>query len=341
VQAYRLYTLALAGEPDLGAMNRLREMDGLSVQSRWRLAAAYALAGQNSTGEDLIREGIPEIPEYSGFNHSYGSRERDMAMILETLTIMGKRAEGALLARRISDELKSGKWMSTQTTAYCLLAMSKFAGSETVSKEMKFSYELNDGKKINASTNMSVSQFDLQAGNLTGGKISIENRGEGILFARISMEGIPASGEETRAENNLKMDVRYTDMSGKPIDVSRLRQGTDFLSHVRITNPFGVHVYKDMALSQVFPSGWEIHNARMDGTHPVYESDRPVYQDIRDDRVYTYFDINRHGSNTYVIQLNASYTGKFYQPGVYCEAMYDGSVNALMPGKWVEVIQSK
>ncbi|KKL09554.1 hypothetical protein LCGC14_2564700, partial [marine sediment metagenome] len=33
IQAYRLYTLALAGKPELGAMNRLREMD-VSVQSR-------------------------------------------------------------------------------------------------------------------------------------------------------------------------------------------------------------------------------------------------------------------------------------------------------------------
>jgi len=45
-QAYRLYTLALAGQPNLGAMNRLREMKGLSDVARWRLASAYMLAGQ-------------------------------------------------------------------------------------------------------------------------------------------------------------------------------------------------------------------------------------------------------------------------------------------------------
>jgi alpha-2-macroglobulin len=45
-QAYRLYTLALAGAPEMGAMNRLRESRGLQLQARWRLAAAYILAGQ-------------------------------------------------------------------------------------------------------------------------------------------------------------------------------------------------------------------------------------------------------------------------------------------------------
>ena len=46
IQAYRLYLLALARSPELGAMNRLREFKYLSIEARWRLAAAYKLAGQ-------------------------------------------------------------------------------------------------------------------------------------------------------------------------------------------------------------------------------------------------------------------------------------------------------
>ena len=133
------------------------------------------------------------------------------------------------------------------------------------------------------------------------------------------------------------MNLLYTDMKGNPIDISSLVQGTDFLAHVSVRNPFGVQLYKDMALSQVFPSGWEIHNTRMDQSGSVHAADKPSYQDIRDDRVYSYFDIKRQGSNTYIIQLNAAYVGKYYLPAVYCEAMYDETVNALIPGKWIEV----
>ena len=39
-QAFRLYTLALAGAPEYGAMNRMKEQPGLSIQAKWRLAAA-------------------------------------------------------------------------------------------------------------------------------------------------------------------------------------------------------------------------------------------------------------------------------------------------------------
>ena len=48
IQAYRLYTLALAKAPELGAMNRLKEIKSLSSQARWRLAATYVLVGQKS-----------------------------------------------------------------------------------------------------------------------------------------------------------------------------------------------------------------------------------------------------------------------------------------------------
>lgn len=37
--------------------------------------------------------------------------------------------------------------------------------------------------------------------------------------------------------------------------------------------------------------------------------------------------------------LNAAYAGKYYMPAVYCEAMYNNSITALMKGQWVEVVK--
>ncbi len=81
-QAYRLFTLALAGAPEAGAMNKLKEMKNISVQARWRLAAAYGLAGQVQVARDLIARETMEISPYKGTYSSYGSAERDWAMIL-------------------------------------------------------------------------------------------------------------------------------------------------------------------------------------------------------------------------------------------------------------------
>jgi alpha-2-macroglobulin len=96
--------------------------------------------------------------------------------------------------------------------------------------------------------------------------------------------------------------------------------------------------YKEMALTQVFPSGWEIHNARMDRLTTYTNTAIPEYQDLRDDRVLSYFDIAAGKSHTYRVQLNAAYLGKYYLPTTACEAMYDNTIAARQPGMWVEVV---
>ena len=153
------------------------------------------------------------------------------------------------------------------------------------------------------------------------------------------MEGTLETGNPSSAQHNLNLKVWYTDMNGKQIDVSSLGQGTDFLANISVSNHLGADYYKDMALTQIFPSGWEIHNTRMDDVTSSEPIDIPTYQDIRDDRVYTYFDLPVRKTKHYSVQLNAAYLGRYYLPTVYCEAMYDESVNARVPGKWIEVIK--
>jgi uncharacterized protein YfaS (alpha-2-macroglobulin family) len=337
-QAYRLYTLALANSPDLGSMNRLREQSDLSVQAAWRLAAAYVLAGQKEIASKMIGNISTEVSKYSGFNYTYGSKERDWAMILETLTLLDQRAKGIDLVKKISGQLSSHRWMSTQTTAYCLLAITRFAGSDATSQEMKYEYSLKEGgRSINAATKLAVAQHDINVTNQLNGYVMVNNKGAGILFARVTMQGIPEIGDQTSASNNLTLQIEYTDMDGHSIDPENILQGIDFLAHVTVSNPTGTENYRDMALTQIFPSGWEIHNTRMDDIAPVNQSSSPNYQDIRDDRVYTYFHLPRYEKKTFVIQLNAAYAGKYYLPTVYCDAMYDERVNARRPGKWIEV----
>lgn len=339
-QAYRLYTLALAKSPDMGAMNRLKEYKDLSNAAKWRLAAAYVLAGQSETAKNLVN-GLPTtVKDYRELSYTYGSDERDMAMIIETLTLMGDRTKAAPVVKQLSNALSKNEWMSTQTTAYALIAVAEFAkGGSAASTEMKYSYNIN-GTKGQLNTKMPVKQIDMAVKGAGSGNIEVKNNNtSGVLFARIILEGIPETGDQSSAENNLKMSVSYTKMDGSSLDPSKLEQGTDFIAEVTITNPGVRGEYQQMALTQIFPSGWEIHNTRMDETESTVKSDYPTYQDIRDDRVYTYFDISPNKAKTFRIVLNAAYTGKFYLPTVYCEAMYDNTINARKPGKWVEIVK--
>jgi len=338
-QAYRLFTLALAGEPEMSAMNKLREIRTLSLQARWRLAAAFLLTGHQQVATELIAKEDTEIQKYTGICSSYGSRERDWAMILETLLLLNDQNRGAILAKKISDVLSSDYWMSTQTTAYCLLAMSKFTMGKTTNK-ISFNYALNGGDVINAVTSKAVTTIELPVNTKAKkGIIKINNTGKGLLFTRLIMKGIPESGNENEFSNYIDMELNYLTMDGNQLNSSRLNQGTDFIVTATISNR-GDMDYKNLVLTQIFPPGWEIHNTRMNDLELSDGTSIPTYQDIRDDRVYTYFDLNRGEQKTFHVQMNAAYLGKFYLSGTYCEAMYDNSISCLKKGKWIEVITS-
>ncbi len=340
LQAYRLYTLALAKAPELGAMNRLKEYPRLSITAKWRLAAAYAKAGQLEVAKNLIANLSTIVPRYCEMGWSYGSDDRDEAMILETLTLLDMKAKAAPVVKQISKALSSNNWMSTQTTAYCLIAVSKFAGASGASGEMRYNVKINSNAPIALNTKLPVKQIDMQLKGASVGNVSVTNNGSGILFARIIMEGIPETGDQTNVDNDLKVGINYTTMEGAPVDVTKLEQGTDFIAEVKITNPGTRGEYLQMALTQIFPSGWEIHNTRMDDAESTIKSDYPTYQDIRDDRVYTYFNIAPNKTSVFRIVLNAAYVGRYYLPTIYCEAMYDNTINSRKPGKWVEVVKA-
>ncbi|MEO6302463.1 MAG: MG2 domain-containing protein [Bacteroidia bacterium] len=336
IQAYRLFVLALSNNAEMGAMNRLREEKDLSSSAKWRLAAAYKLVGQNEVATKLI-EGLPTtVKPYKELSYSYGSDTRDEAMILETLSLLHEKTKAWPLAKEIAKSLNSPSWMSTQETAYSLLAMCEYTGVKDNNGEMNFSYTLNNEEK-NGSSKKSVYQIKYTDTDFAQkANVIMKNTGKGTLFAKVIVEGVPLIGDKTSSAKDLNMTVKYKDMKGKEIQPDKLQQGTDFVAEVTISNPGTKGFLKEMALNQIFPSGWEIHNTRMDGTA---SSNAARYQDIRDDRVYSYYELAENTHKTFVIQLNATYLGKFYLPTLYSEAMYDNMINARIPGRWVEVVK--
>ena len=143
-------------------------------------------------------------------------------------------------------------------------------------------------------------------------------------------------GDTTKQMHGLMMSIVYKNNQNQVIQPTQLAQGTDFKAVVTITNTGRTGMLKEMVLSELFPGGWEIHNARMDENETKTEA---RYQDIRDDRVYTYYDLAMNTSKTFTVQLNATYLGRFYLPAVTSEAMYDHSIHASLPGYWVNVVK--
>lgn len=337
-QAYRLYTLALSGNSDLGAMNRLRNDPNLSDMGAWRLAAAYAIVGRKDVAIQLSNHSM-EVKPYKSMSYSFGSDVRDMAMILETMYYLKDETNALPIINDISSKLNIG-WHSTQTRAFSLLAIAKYIGNSGNGAKISAKVDLN-GKEINIDSKSPIWSIDIDKNSLESGNIKVTNDSENIIFVSFTQVGIPVELNEAPAEKNLKMQVSYEDLNNRPIDVKSLNQGQDFKVIVKVTHPGNRNDYKEVALNQIFPSGWQIINSRVGDEEGSESTSKFTFRDIRDDRVYTYFNIDRGETKTFEIFLNATFVGKYYMPAIFCAPMYDESVQSLKPGKWIEVVKNK
>ena len=333
-QAYRLYTLALSGNADVASMNRLRETNGVSNEAKFRLAAAYGLIGQANVAQQILKTASVDFDSYKYNYYTYGSSERNRAMALETYVLMKDKTKAQELAKTIAKSLNEQRWMSTQSTSYSLLAMAKFA--EMVGgKGIKASVTVN-GKTDNIATSKTLASRTLEIKKGIN-SIQLKNLEGNLLYVCIVNSGILPVGEEKEIQRNLAVRTTFKGRDGSSINISSISQGTDFVAEVTLTNTTG-NAINNMALSEIFPSGWEIVNTRFTDFGDFAQND-VTYTDLRDDRANFYFNMNKNETKTFRILLNASYLGTYYLPGVQVEAMYDNDYVARTKGQWVKVVQ--
>jgi len=328
-QAYRLYTLALAGQADLGSMNRLRSHT-IPIQATWRLAAAYWHAGQRDTARNLIKGLSLPQGKYREFSATFGSDIRDKAMILETLILIGAQEDVGRtksLFEEITKALADDAWLSTQETAYALIAISPYMQNNSGEGEIKVEYTAA-GRSGNVAFNDSSAEFNF--GNVSGTTTNFTavNRSAFPVYVRYTAKGLPAEGAEPALSEGLTLFVEYRDSNGKAIQPAALKLGDDMEIAVRVRNSFASPV-EEIALIVPVPASWEIVNTRI-GSGSSSQGIR--YQDIRDDRVMAYFNLNRNEERTLRFTVNKAYEGSFFRPAIHAYAMYDESIRALIPG---------
>ena len=336
-QAYRLYTLALAGQPDLASMNRLKTFDELSNDAKWRLAAAYALAGQKEAATTIIKTANISFTSERYDYYTYGSIDRNRAMALETMVLLddsNTRQTVEYIAKRLS----SDQWMSTQTTAYSLMAMAKMV-TKNGGKALQLNYELNDNasQSIDTQSAIALRDLDINDGN---NQLHINSIKNNTVYVHIITSGKLPLGKEIPVKRGLSASINYKDSQGNSIDVTKLQQGQDFIASITVSN-LKDEAINDIALTELFPSGWEIINTRFTDFGNATTTNAADYTDVRDDRVNFYFDLSKNGANgsqkTFTVLLNAAYLGTYYLPGAQVEAMYDNDYFVRTRGKWVTI----
>jgi len=336
---YRLYILALAGDPVISSMNYMREAykTKMSDREKWLLGAAYAITGEKEAAKEIIKDAKYNIADYRELAGTYGSAFRDKSMILEaSYYIVGR--EKAELYSEIAKNIETKNWYSTQETAYALLALARYApeiGGNM--QEVKGKIINEKGNEVNFVTKNGVYIYETSGDK---GEVTIKTNEE--LFVNTEWEGIPKTTAQIDKKSIIELEVKWYNEDGKEINPARLKKGTAFWGVYKVKKDYYSR-YDEMALVQNMPSGWEIENVRLLGIdYPNWMSygyfNQEQYLDIRDDKIMWFFDMQSYAEYySFAVKVNAVTAGEYYLSGATAEAMYNNDIIAVKQGYKVEV----
>jgi uncharacterized protein YfaS (alpha-2-macroglobulin family) len=244
---------------------------------------------------------------------------------------------------QVSAALNGRGYLSTHEAGYALLGVGSYLKSvwhrdAAVKGRLEVS---GAGRSLEFDRTGKSVTFDLTED--MGRGITIRSDSDLPLYAAFEWRGIPIAGPNEAEAKNLSLEVSWLDEDGRALDPSSLPQGTEVWCRIRVSPT--LRSVQNVALTQIFPSGWEIESTRLrDEALPPWAKNmvlwREEYMDIRDDRVNWFFDLGSQPLD-FLVKLLVVTRGEFVLPPTYVEAMYDHQYRALVPGGPVAVVEAK
>ncbi|MBD5164148.1 MAG: hypothetical protein HDT09_05560 [Bacteroidales bacterium] len=323
IQAYRLYSLAVAGHGLTSAMNRLRESKSLSKCAAYCLAAAYMEMGRKDVALKLIERAERSVAVPS--DDMFESDLRNNAIALEVYAACGESAKALELARDLAAGCATDGFV-TQDVAFTAVAMEQLARLTGTSK---IDVKITEKDRMPSTISRTTDVLDVAV----SGPVSVENlNAAGSLELSLLSARKPAANESVRAsENGVKITVNYTDLNGHPVAPASLKQNTEFKAVIMVTNQ-GRHI-NNAALTYAIPTGWEIWNDLFNREEILGCANA----DIRDESAKFYFSLKEGEGATYEVRLRAAYIGNYLLPPAVVEDMYNPVCRANTAGARVEV----
>ena len=326
-QAYRLFLLAMAEKPHMGAMNLLREnyLTKLDPLSRKLLAAAYTLSGQNAVGEEMDRATPTKIPVYREMAGTLGSSLRDRALMAYLTVKMNDTKTAARLVQILGADFTPYGWYSTQETAMTLLALGSYVRAhDFTGGSVKFHMHI-EGQGTQKMT-LDGYQTVVELEKAWDKKITVTTDHNNPLFVTMMVEGVPVESRVQTEHHGLMLTRHFYDDDGRPITIDQCAQGRPFWVVYTVQSQHS-EALENLALSSLFPAGWEVVNLRLTGQQPpawveAMQLSDYDFMDLRDDRVNWFFDLQANRPHRYAVKINPSFKGDFILPPVSVEGMY-------------------
>jgi uncharacterized protein YfaS (alpha-2-macroglobulin family) len=333
--AYSLYVLALAGKPNVSAMNYYKSNAALlSLDCKYLLSVAYAIAGDKAKFRELLPGSFSGEVSVAQTGGSFYSDIRDEAISLNALLDADpSNAQIPVMATHVSNKLKQRQWYSTQECSFSFLALGKMAraaNKATVSADVKVG-----GKTVGS---VSGSPLKLTAKQLGGTNIEIASKGEGRLYYYWQSEGISVSGAYKEEDNFIKVRRRFFDRYGRAVDGNSFTQNDLVIVQITLEKSYNGPV-DNVVITDIIPAGFEIENPRtkeIPGMDWIKDASTPTALDVRDDRINLFDDL-RSGRQIYYYAVRAVSPGNYRMGPVSAEAMYNGEYHSYNGGGVIRV----
>jgi uncharacterized protein YfaS (alpha-2-macroglobulin family) len=342
LQAYRLFVLALAGKPNSGAMNLVREnwLKELDPLSKKLLAAAYYESGKKQEAKTVEGQITTELKTYRELAGTFGSDLRDQALIAYLSMRMDQPKEGADRLARVVKRFRQSYWYSTQEMGMALLAMGGYYRKYPFTGgNVEFTLSVEGGKT--QKLEVKGYQVKVPLKDAWGKKVTIVSGSKDPLFISIMEEGVPLESKIKDAGQGLQLTRNFYDEGGQRMGIGDIRKDKAFWVHYRVSNTSGQDL-AELALSSVFPAGWEIASQRV-GDQEMPQWVRNLgpqsgkFMDIRDDRINWFFDMRSGDAMDFVAKLNPTFEGEYTLPPIVVEAMYSPEFYGHLAGGRVSV----
>jgi uncharacterized protein YfaS (alpha-2-macroglobulin family) len=334
--AYALYDLAKAGQGDLARLRWFHDVgfgQERSPLARAQIGAALAAMGDKGRAHDSFVQAVAALG-YRDPDDWYQSPLRDLAGVIALAYEAGEADLARSLQARLENSIRAPDDLNTQEQAFLLMAAHSMSASA-------------GPIRIEASGAASLGADRWAVGNLTGARFA--NLGRGTVWRTVTVSGRPTT-PPSAAAHGLTIDKRLFDLSGRPVDPVRLRQGDRVI--VRLSGRAAAQRPELTVVDDALPAGFEIdstltaadaqgetdeHGKAKAGPFAFLGRLSPAsVQEKRDDRYIAALALAGGKPFALAYVARAVTPGSFYLPGAEAKDMYRPAISArTAPGRTV------
>jgi uncharacterized protein YfaS (alpha-2-macroglobulin family) len=295
------------------------------------MAGGFSLSGYDTKAADMVKKAEQLQASYNeNLSYAtYGDRARDLAIATDMLGFLpNSKGKQDRYYEEMVGLLDKSPWTSTQIQGFACMATGRYLmRNKGMSQEVQATLSgLKAGVKnlrqqASASVEIPIDKSDF------GKKITVQNEGKSPVYIHQTDVFTDNTLKVNATSSRLTLKMEVYNVTRKKTGTDDVKLGDELKITLKITNP-SPFTLSNMALNLIVPSGLKLNNQRISRSGTEEGSNNEWYQDFRDDRVQTFFELAGGKKVQHTFSVRAAFAGDFYWPSAHCENMYRGDVSA-------------